>query len=152
MEDKLTWMVVPFEKLTTNQLYDVLHLRCAAFVVEQNCVFLDPDKIDKSCHHVLGYQQDTLLAYSRIVPPSLDSINPSIGRVVVAMSGRKMGYGVELISKTIHSVEKIYGKSEIEISAQTYLEKFYESFYFVKKGSVYLEDGIEHIRMTRKLL
>jgi ElaA protein len=30
------------------------------------------------------------------------------------------------------------------------LQKFYESFGFVQSGEIYLEDGIEHIEMTRR--
>lgn len=152
MNEKLTWFVVPFDELTIIQLYDMLCLRSQVFVVEQNCVFLDPDKIDHSCYHVLGYQQNILMAYSRIVPIGYKFKNPSIGRVVVAKEGRKLGYGVELIVKTIQSVEKIYGKCEIEISAQLYLRKFYEDFAFIQQGEIYLEDEIEHIRMLRNFL
>ena len=152
MIEKLTWSVVPFNELTLIQLYDLLHLRSQVFVVEQNCVFLDPDLIDQTCYHVLGYQQRNLSAYSRIVPIGFGFGSPSIGRVVVAESSRKLGYGVELISKSIQSVEKFYGKCKIEISAQLYLRKFYESFGFIQQGSVYLEDGIEHVKMTRKYL
>jgi ElaA protein len=31
-----------------------------------------------------------------------------------------------------------------------YLKIFYESFGFVVSGAVYLEDGIEHVEMTKK--
>ena len=152
MEDKLSWIVVAFDDLTRAQLYDLLHLRSQVFVVEQNCVFLDPDQIDNACHHVLGYKNNKLMAYSRIVPMNFYFKSPSIGRVVVHREGRNLGYGVELMDKSIQSVEKFYGKIKIEIGAQFYLKKFYESFNFIQFGEFYLEDGIDHIRMIRKCL
>ncbi|HEX9152471.1 MAG TPA: GNAT family N-acetyltransferase, partial [Flavobacterium sp.] len=34
----LEWKIKPFEALTVDELYDILQLRSAVFVVEQNCV------------------------------------------------------------------------------------------------------------------
>jgi ElaA protein len=42
---------------------------------------------------------------------------------------------------------KTFPKSQIKISAQQYLIKFYESHGFVISGEGYLEDGIPHISM-----
>ena len=39
-------------------------------------------------------------------------------------------------------------KSEIELSAQLYLSKFYQSLGFVIHDSMYLEDGIPHLKMV----
>jgi ElaA protein len=41
----------------------------------------------------------------------------------------------------------LWGKSTITIGAQLYLRKFYESLGFQQSGDIYLEDGIEHIKM-----
>ncbi len=63
--------------------------------------------------------------------------------------GRGKMYGIELMKKSIASLEEIYGKSTIRIGAQLYLKKFYGSFQFEQSGEIYEEDGIEHIEMTR---
>jgi ElaA protein len=35
------------------------------------------------------------------------------------------------------------------MAAQLYLENFYQKFGFVSQGEVFLEEGIEHITMSR---
>ena len=40
----LTWVCKKFEDLTSHELYAIIRLRNAVFVVEQNCVFQDADK------------------------------------------------------------------------------------------------------------
>ena len=38
---------------------------------------------------------------------------------------------------------------QIEISAQSYLERFYETHGFKAEGAEYLEDGIPHKKMIK---
>ena len=52
--------------------------------------------------------------------------------------------------KSIEETYRLFGNIDIKISAQLYLKRFYESFFFVPLGDVYLEDGIEHIQMRKK--
>ncbi len=35
--------LIPFDRLDTDTLYRILKLRAEVFVVEQNCVYLDPE-------------------------------------------------------------------------------------------------------------
>jgi len=93
----------------------------------------------------------SVIAYSRILAKSAD--NPdylSIGRVCNSSSYRGIGIGQQLLSKSIRECEMRYGAVPIKIGAQLYLQKFYESFGFVKVSDVYLEDGIPHIYMIRR--
>jgi ElaA protein len=57
--------------------------------------------------------------------------------------------GKELITRSIDEVHRLFGKIPITIGAQLYLKRFYESVGFTKVSDVYLEDGIEHIKMHR---
>lgn len=149
MKLKLNWTLKKFDELTNEELYQLLRLRSEVFVVEQHCNFMDMDNKDQQCNHLLGTGSEGLLAYSRIVPSGLSYEFPSIGRIVVSGKGRNMGYGIELLNKSISTLEEIYGKTPIRIGAQLYLKKFYESFGFIMSGGIYLEDEIEHIEMTR---
>jgi len=67
-EKKIASIIKSFDELTPHQLYDCLRLRSAIFVVEQNCVFLDMDNKDQECYHLMLYQDNVLVAYSRLVP------------------------------------------------------------------------------------
>ncbi len=146
----MNWMVKKFDALTPRELYAILQLRSEVFVVEQNCVYQDMDNKDQFCFHVMCWQDNKLVAYTRLVPPGVAYPEPSIGRVITSKEVRRTGLGKTLIEKSIAEILKIYGQTPIKIGAQLYLKKFYESFDFEESGDVYDEDGIPHIPMTRK--
>ncbi len=144
------WHFKSFNALTNQELYDLLTLRSRVFVVEQNCVFLDMDGLDAQSHHLFGYADGVLIAYTRILPKGLAYAEyPSIGRVVTAPEVRRKAYGFALMQESIKRLESLYGVSPIKIGAQLYLKKFYESLGFQQSGPVYPEDGIDHIPMVR---
>ncbi|MCF2504420.1 GNAT family N-acetyltransferase [Dyadobacter sp. CY107] len=151
MDLKLDWHFKTFDELNTRELYDILQLRNEVFVVEQKCCFLDLDGKDQKSHHLSGYQNGKLMAFSRIVPPGVSYEYVSIGRIAVSGQGRGMGFGIELLNESIKKVELMYGKSIIRIGAQLYLKTFYGSFGFIQSSDIYLEDDIEHIEMTRQI-
>lgn len=138
-----------FSALTVEQLYAVLVLRSDVFVVEQNCVYLDPDGKDIFALHLLGMEKDKLVAYMRLFPPTEIENYITIGRVVTAKSARSKGYGKQLMQEVITYCEQYFPGVSIQGSAQFYLKKFYEDFGFKACGDVYDEDGIPHIAMQR---
>ncbi|MPR32630.1 GNAT family N-acetyltransferase [Salmonirosea aquatica] len=146
------WILKSFPQLTVEELYALLRLRNEVFIVEQNCPFPDLDGKDPLCHHLLGFgETGCLLAYTRLVPPGVIYRHPSIGRVATALNARRFGKGRELMQRSLVEMYHLYGQSPIQIGAQSYLQAFYESFGFLQSGDAYLEDGIEHIPMTRTL-
>lgn len=149
---EFTEICKPFDALTPVELYAVLKLRSEIFVVEQNCVFLDPDNKDQSCQHLMLYQNKVLVAYARIVPAGLSFTEPSIGRVVSSAAVRGQGFGNQLMRLAIENCLRLHGNKPIKIGAQLYLKAFYESFGFVKVTDVYDEDGIDHIDMIRPVI
>ena len=148
----MEWRYKQFVQLTPYEVYELLQLRAEVFVVEQNCVFLEPDGIDNRCLHLLGYNNNKLLAYTRIVPPRLAYNQASIGRVVTSPSVRNTGAGKKLMQRSIDMLYSSFGKVTIKIAAQFYLKKFYESFGFYQVSEVYLDDGIEHIHMLKEVV
>ena len=152
-EDKMcmiiTWVLKKFDDLTPHELYAILQLRNEVFAVEQNCVYPDMDNRDQPSYHLMGWQNEKLIAFARIIPPGLIYTEPSIGRVVTSPSVRKTGIGRDLMDKSIEQTYNLYGKTPIKIGAQLYLQKFYSSLGFHQTSDVYLEDGIEHIEMLR---
>jgi ElaA protein len=145
----IQWSLKKFTELSPDELYRLLRLRSEVFVVEQSCVFLDMDNKDQACHHLLGWEDGHLAAYTRIVPPGISYEQPSIGRVVTAPFARRTGLGKELMTESIAVAEKLYGKLPIRIGAQLYLKKFYNALGFEQSSEVYDEDGIDHIEMIR---
>jgi len=145
----LLFKVKAYDKLTRDELYEVLQLRAEVFVVEQDCVYQDVDGKDELALHVLGYKNNVLVAYTRIFPPGAYFEYASIGRVVVRGSERQHKYGYDVMNVSIEAIEKAFKTTTIKISAQTYLTSFYNHLGFKQVGEGYLEDGIPHIGMIR---
>lgn len=139
-----------FNHLSLQELYTILQLRSEIFVVEQDCVYQDLDGKDEKAFHVLGLKKNRLVAYTRIFEPGYYFDEASIGRVVVRVSERKYGYGYEIMTASIQAIQIHFGTSNIRISAQCYLKRFYNNLNFVEDGEAYLEDGIPHISMLYK--
>ncbi len=156
MNAKTTWQVKHFSELSLNQLYDLLKLRIDVFVVEQTCYYPDLDSAknqldrDKETLHVLGYQNDTLVAYLRILAQGQSYKNHiSIGRVAIAEQARDTGLGHELMRKGLNLCQQYFDGQNIKISAQQHLSDFYLQHGFNQASEMYLEDGIPHIAMTK---
>lgn len=139
-----------FDALSPLELYNVLRLRNAVFIVEQNCPYQDLDEKDQATVHVLGYDKDRLVAYARILPPGTSCAEAGIGRVLTAKSHRGLGVGQILMSRSINETRRLFPGADIRISAQAYLESFYMSFGFQRVGTNYLEDNIPHLPMLLK--
>ncbi len=145
----IKWEIKRFNELSTSELYSLLQLRSEVFVVEQNCVYQDIDGKDEKALHLIGEIDSVTVAYARLFKPKEYFEQSSIGRVVVKPSYRALRLGHELMEKAINTIELNFSESQITISAQLYLQKFYESHGFVKTSEIYLEDDIEHIEMRR---
>lgn len=149
MSSTISWVLKKFSDLSVYELYAILQLRNEVFVVEQTCVYQDTDGKDPECWHLMGWQNERLTAYARLLPPGFVYQLPSIGRVVTSPAVRKSGVGRQLMKKSIEATENLFGKTAVRVGAQLYLKKFYESLGFRQTSDIYLEDGIEHIEMIK---
>ena len=85
---EVSFNLISFNKLTNFQLYDILKLRNEIFVVEQNCIYLDTDDKDQNSQHILGYYNNALVAYARVINTAKNSDYIIIGRVAVTKNFR----------------------------------------------------------------
>ena len=145
----IQFKIKPFKELSTIELYQILQLRSEVFVVEQNCVYQDIDGKDEKAIHVLGYYEGVLATYSRLFKTNDYFADSSIGRVIVKESHRDKKLGHDLMRASITAIKELFDETNITISAQLYLLKFYESHGFVAVGESYLEDDIPHIEMRK---
>ncbi|MEY8781525.1 GNAT family N-acetyltransferase [Allomuricauda sp. XS_ASV26] len=139
-----------FNQLTTEELYQILRLRSEVFVVEQDCVYQDVDNKDQKALHIIGTKNGEIVAYTRIFKPGDYFNNVSIGRVVVSQDQRKYGLGKRIMQASLAAIDQRFPNQPIEISAQSYLLKFYTELGFKVTGEEYLEDGIPHRRMLKE--
>ena len=131
-----------FAELTVPELYDALALRAAVFVVEQDCPYLDPDGIDRWSWHLLGYQDDRLVACARWFE---EGGHVRLGRMVIAPDQRGQGLGQRALREALQRI----GARTVIAHAQDHLRGFYGAAGFVAEGEVFQEDGIPHVVMRR---
>ncbi|WP_028125289.1 GNAT family N-acetyltransferase [Eremococcus coleocola] len=143
----MEWKNIAFNELTTDQLYQLLKVRCDIFIVEQTCPYPDIDNLDPKCRHLFLEDQGQVLAYCRLIPAGLSYPAVSIGRVLCREDQRGKGYSRTMMEAAIAYAKDQWQANTIEISAQNYLKAFYESLDFQAISDVYLEDDIPHIDM-----
>ncbi|MGI9526689.1 MAG: GNAT family N-acetyltransferase [Weeksellaceae bacterium] len=143
------WHFKAFDYLTSQELYEIIRLRVAVFVIEQDAPYQDCDRVDYESHHIYATDGDEIMAYARIIPPGITYTEPCLGRVVLSPESRGNGYGRTLVYLALQAMETIYKTTDCRISAQLYLQEFYESFGFKRVSDVYLEDGLPHVEMVK---
>jgi ElaA protein len=150
----IRWRCLPFGEMPLPALYGALALRSRVFVVEQRCVYQDPDGLDPDALLIVGMlghadadADAEVIATARVLRPGVRFEEPSIGRVCTSHLHRQRGLGRKLMSFSIASARRHHPGLAIRISAQAYLQRFYESFGFVVVSPPYLEDEIPHLEM-----
>ncbi len=139
-----------FSDLDGLDLYRIMQLRSAVFVLEQNCAYQDLDGLDLDALHLFKkIDHDEVVAYARIILPEQgDNKHCSIGRVVVKQNQRQNNLGHQLMQAAIQAAIKHCPNHPIKISAQTHLTHFYQRLGFINTGKFYTEDQIPHQQMV----
>lgn len=135
-------------ELSSQEFCRIVEERVCVFVVEQQCPYQEVDDQDYGAHHLLlKNDRGQLVDYTRIMDKDAD--RATFGRVLVPKQFRGHQYGRQLVQTTIDHTKRLYPGKKIQIQAQGYLQKFYESFGFKPVSAVYLEDGIPHLDMVK---
>ncbi|MEN5242351.1 MULTISPECIES: GNAT family N-acetyltransferase [Pseudomonas] len=147
----IEWICKHHRDLGKEQLYALLKLRSDVFVVEQKCAYpdLDGQDLEGDTHHLMGWEDDQLMAYLRLLDPESQGGDVVIGRVVTAPAGRGKGLGHAMMEQALKQAEKHWPQVPIYLSAQAHLQGYYGKYGFEVAGDEYLEDGIPHIGMRR---
>jgi len=149
----IEWQWSRFNQMSVDDLYAVVRLREAVFIIEQNCPYPDSDGRDPAAWHLLGWRDIAggreLAAYARVFEPGVRYKEASIGRVVTAAAVRGTGVGKELMAEALRRVESVAPGQVIKIAAQRRLENFYRGLGFTVVSVPYEEDGIMHVDMVR---
>lgn len=147
----LLWKYKQYSELNADEVYDILRVRQAVFVIEQQCIYEDCDEFDATSIHILGEDDSqTLAAYARLLPPGTKYVEAAIGRILTTKQHRSLGLGKKLMTRCIEECKTRYPGSDIRISAQVQLQNFYGQYGFVTDGESYDDAGIEHIDMLLK--
>ena len=142
---KLGWY--RFGDLSAAELYEVLAFRQAIFVVEQRCAYPDLDGLDQRAQHLLSRSDDALAGYLRLIPYP-DEKRIAIGRVAVGAAFRGQGLARRLMAEALARCARDYRDWAVTLSAQTYLQSFYESLGFGATSAPYDDWGVAHVEMA----
>ena len=134
-----------FDELSTAELYEILKLRNAVFIVEQNCAYQDIDGLDETAYHMWLEDENGIAAYVRLLPPGVRFDDSVIGRVIAVR--RRSGVGSQIVRTAQSAVREVFGTDSVTIEAQVYAREFYEKLGFVQQSDEFDEDGIPHILM-----
>jgi ElaA protein len=148
----LDWQVKHFSEISIIEFHDLMALRIKIFVVEQNCPYQEIDGKDIKSHHLIGRNDlGNIVATARILPQGLSYKEVSIGRVAIDESAREKGNGHVLMVKCMEYINQQFGPTNVRLSAQSHLEKYYQKHGFESTGKEYLEDDIPHVEMLFEL-
>ncbi len=138
-----------FDELGLPEYHELLKLRCAVFVVEQQSPYQEVDDADKEALH-LSFPDEAgeLAAYARVLPAGVTHPAVSIGRVIAARRGQ--GDGRRIMEEAIRVAEEELGADVITIEAQVQARGFYEKLGFVQTSDEFDDGGIPHIEMQRR--
>lgn len=134
--------------LSPAKLYELLRLRVAVFVIEQNCPYQELDGRDlepATRHFWVDAEPGTDLpqGYLRLLEERDGGFR--IGRVCTAPWARGRGLSRRLMEAALVEV----GTSPCVLDAQVYASGLYAAFGFAPVGEEFLEDGIPHVTMRR---
>lgn len=120
-------------------------IRFAVFVEEQGVPReIELDEHDSQSVHVLAFDGPRAVGTARLLPDG------HIGRMAVLKDWRRRGIGA-LLLKSLMERAKARGDAEVALSAQVHAVPFYRAHGFVPQGDEYLEAGIRHQAMKRRL-
>ena len=121
------------------------HIRRKVFIEEQQVPEeLEWDKQDDSAIHLLATQDDQPVATLRMLNDG------HIGRMAVLPQYRKQGIGRSLM-QTIIDIAHGEGLTEVHLDAQIQAIPFYQRLGFEAEGEEFMDAGIPHRHMRKRL-
>jgi predicted GNAT family N-acyltransferase len=126
-------------------------IRHQVFVVGQNVpqdIERDEHDDNPTTHHYLASMENQPVGTIRVV--FREDSSAKIGRLAVLESGRGAGVGKLLMQTVLQNLIAENVPTAV-LSAQAYLQKFYEDLGFHVVGDRYEEAGIEHVWMEKNL-
>lgn len=142
MTDISVRVVSPGEEADLSAVYA---LRYEVFVIGQNVPEeLELDEIDPQCDHAVATIEGEVVGTGRLLPSGV------IGRMAVVESRQRAGIGAAVLS-ALEDRARERGHPAVELHAQLHAAGFYDRAGYERVSEVYLEAGIEHVTMRKRL-
>lgn len=142
----MKFIVKQFDELSVAQLYEILRARSQIFMLEQNIICQDMDRVDYISQHLFLEDDSKVVAYLRAFYPENESDTVCIGRVLSLQHGQ--GLGTLLMQQSLDYIKKNIPCSCVRLHSQQHAMGFYEKFGFKTISEPFLEEGILHVEMA----
>jgi predicted GNAT family N-acyltransferase len=131
-----------------DEVGEALALRSRVFCDEQGVSFeADQDGRDPEATHIVAVDGGTVIGTCRLL---FRGPVARLGRL--AVEARRRGDGIAAaILKEADRVAADAGAETIALHAQTYAQSLYESAGYEEHGPTFVEEGIEHVAMEKRL-
>lgn len=128
----------------------VVDLRTRVFVEEQGVpAEIEQDARDASALHVVSRDDaGRVVATGRLLVG--EDRRASVGRMATDAGARGRGHGSAVLAE-LHRQAALRGVAEIELHAQLTARGLYERAGYTAVGGEYVEAGIPHVTMVRRL-
>ena len=127
----------------------VCRLRVRVYVCEQGVPLADEfDEHDAEAVHAAAVADGAVVGTGRMY--TLPTGEARIGRMAVELAMRREGIG-GLILTFLEEQAALAGADSVTLHAQTYVAAFYEGHGYAEFGEPFMEDGIEHVKMVKRL-
>ena len=124
-------------------------IRKLVFVDEQGIALdEDIDGLDDQATHFLAVENGTPVGTARVLEKG--SIG-KIGRLAVLKSHRSKGIGAAIIRAALNDLDARPHIREARLGAQIEAIPFYEALGFIPEGDEFLDAGLPHQEMVRRL-
>lgn len=105
------------------------------------------DTLDAPCDHILIYYNEQPVGTGRL--RIVDKYG-KLERICLLQAYRKYGLGKEIV-KSLEEIAVDRGVTQVKLHGQSQAEGFYKKLGYQTSSNVFMEDGIPHILMTKKL-
>lgn len=145
--DKVEFSAKTFDELTNRELYEILKARAKIFLMEQHIIYVDADGKDFDSLHCFFFDGEKITAYLRAFSSGFDTV--TVGRVLTIDHGK--GHGKMLLEKSITAIKGHFNCNKITLHAQKHAQGFYEKSGFTTVSDEFLEEGVVHITMEKRV-
>jgi predicted GNAT family N-acyltransferase len=136
------------ESRTESELAAALALRERIFCGEQGVSFeADQDGRDPEATHVVALDEGVVIGTCRLL---FRGQVARLGRLAVERGRRGDGVGAEILREADRIAAEA-GAESIALHAQTYAQELYERAGYEPYGPTFVEEGIEHVAMEKRL-
>ena len=134
--------------MTEEEVAEALALRSRVFCEEQGVSFeADQDGRDPEATHIVAVDEGIVIGTCRLL---FRGPVARLGRLVVEEARRGDGIAAEILREA-DRVAAVAGAESIALHAQTYALPLYESAGYHEYGPTFVEEGIEHVAMEKRL-